>query len=539
MKKKSNQLVQRSLTLLMIVALVSCNLDVQVKDPNVVQPSSPAGAPPPESLSTIYAQLNAITTDQGDWFGMAEHTTDELMGPTRGTDWDDFGTWRKLHLHTWDGTHNQVVTAWNNIQSGLFQTTLLAESPTAAAGDIAAAQFLRSFWRYMSMDMYGVVQHRPATAAALDLPLVYTRSEACDATITELEGAVANLPSYNGANKNIATKEAAYFLLAKLYLNKAVFKNDPTLPAGPFTFDPADMNKVISYVDLITANATFKIATNYWDNFSWKNSTKSTENIFVRSIADGGNMRWPTYMGAHYNMVPSGWNGFVVLSDFYNKFDTINDSRAYDTLSGYGYFKTMGRNAGFLTGLQSGPTDASGKHVVGAPIKPLTDRSGSPLVFTKSASLFFSTESRGYRTNKYPLDPNSLSGSGDGSNSQNDYVFYRYADALLMKAEAILRGGTATSGDTPGSIVNAIRAKRSNGSTALATLGTVDLPTLLDERGRELYLEAVRRNDLVRFGVFNNPVVERPSASDASRCVFPVPSVALSSNPNLKQNSGY
>jgi len=325
--------------------------------------------------------------------------------------------------------------------------------------------------------------------------------------------------------------------LAKLYLNKAVFKNDPTLPAGPFTFNAEDMNKVISYVDKITANGMFSIATNYWDNFSWKNNTNSTENIFVRSIADGGNMRWPTYMGAHYNMVPSGWNGFVVLSDFYNKYDTINDARAYYSLPGYS--DVLGRNAGFLTGQQYGPTDANGKHVVGAPIKPLTDRSGSPLIFTKSASLFFSTESKGYRTNKYPLDPSTLSGSGDGSASKNDYVFYRYADALLMKAEAILRGGTATNGDTPASIVNGIRAKRKNGSTPLATLSTVDLPTLLDERGRELYLEAVRRNDLVRFGKFNDPVVERPAASDASKCVFPIPSVALSSNPNLKQNSGY
>jgi len=535
MKKKNNQLMQRSLILLLIVVLVSCNLDVQVKDPNVIKPVSAAGAPPPSSLSTIYAQLNGLTTDQGDWFGMAEHTTDEMMGPTRGTDWDDFGTWRKLHLHTWDGTHNQVVTAWNNIQSGLFQTTLLAESSDASAGDVAAAQFLRSFWRYMSMDMYGVVQHRPATAAALDLPLVYTRAEACEATITELEGAVANLPVYNGSNKNIATKEAAWFLLAKLYLNKAVFKNDPTLPAGPFTFDPADMNKVISYVDKITANGMFSIATNYWDNFSWKNNANSTENIFVRTIADGGNMRWPTYMGAHYNMVPSGWNGFVVLSDFYNKYDTINDARAFANLPGYS--DVLGRNAGFLTGLQYGPTDAAGKHVVGAPIKPLTDRSGSPLVFTKTASLFFSTESKGYRTNKYPLDPSTLSGSGDGSSSKNDYVFYRYADALLMKAEAILRSTGPGAGVDQ--IVNDIRAKRKNGTTALATLTNVDLPTLLDERGRELYLEAVRRNDLVRFGKFNAPVTERPSASEASRCIFPIPNVALSSNPNLKQNSGY
>ena len=62
---------------------------------------------------------------------------------------------------------------------------------------------------------------------------------------------------------------------------------------------------------------------------------------------------------------------------------------------------------------------------------------------------------------------------------------------------------------------------------------------ILAERGRELYLEAVRRDDLIRFGKFNNPVVERSQASDASRVVLPIPNQAVSSNPNLKQNWGY
>ena len=68
---------------------------------------------------------------------------------------------------------------------------------------------------------------------------------------------------------------------------------------------------------------------------------------------------------------------------------------------------------------------------------------------------------------------------------------------------------------------------------------SVDLTSLLAERGRELYLEGWRRNDMIRFGVFNAPVGERPTASDASRAVFPIPNIALSSNPNLKQNFGY
>jgi hypothetical protein len=70
-------------------------------------------------------------------------------------------------------------------------------------------------------------------------------------------------------------------------------------------------------------------------------------------------------------------------------------------------------------------------------------------------------------------------------------------------------------------------------------LGSVTLPVLLAERGRELYLEAWRRNDMIRFGTFNAPVGERPTESEGFKVVFPIPNIALSSNPNLKQNFGY
>ena len=101
-----------------------------------------------------------------------------------------------------------------------------------------------------------------------------------------------------------------------------------------------------------------------------------------------------------------------------------------------------------------------------------------------------------------------------------------------MKAEAILRGGTDA--QTPAAIVNAVRANRGVGA-----LSPVNLTTLLAERGRELYLEAWRRNDLIRFGKFNDPVDQRPNASAGTKVVFPIPNIALSSNPNLKQNTGY
>jgi starch-binding outer membrane protein, SusD/RagB family len=472
----------------------------------------------------VYNQLNQFVS-QENWFAMNEHSTDELMGPTRGTDWDDFGTWRKLHQHTWDGAHNQVNNTWNGLNGALFQTTLLAESTTAPAADRAEGRFLRAFFSYQVVDLYGQLQTRPATAAIADVPSVKTRSEAIDFIIAELRAVIPQLPVFNRTNRTKATKEAAQFLLAKCLLNKAVYKADPANPAGPFTFAAADMSEVVTLCDAIQANPNLSMATNYWDNFTWTSGTTSTESIFVRSKVDADiNMVWATCMGNHYNMPPDGWNGFTTLSEFYDSFEDGDIRKSYNLP---GFTNLTGRPAGFLIGQQRGPVGKS----IGNAIVDLKDRSGNPLVFTKTASLFFSTESRGIRTNKYPLNPAEMNGGGWGST--NEYIFMRLGDVRLMEAEAILRGGTAT-GETPAAIVGAIRANR--GATALAS---VTLTNVLAERGRELYLEAHRRNDLIRFGKFLDPVSERSATSAATKVVFPIPNIALSSNPNLKQNAGY
>jgi hypothetical protein len=142
------------------------------------------------------------------------------MGPTRGTDWDDFGTWRRLHLHTWAGDHNQINDTWNGLNGALFQTTLVAETSTGLTK--AEGQFLRGFFRFLVGDLYGQVQSRPASAAAAVIPNVIQRKDVIDSVIAEVEAALPALPTFNGTNRAQATKEAAYVLLAKAYLNRAV-----------------------------------------------------------------------------------------------------------------------------------------------------------------------------------------------------------------------------------------------------------------------------------------------------------------------------
>jgi hypothetical protein len=522
---KINHLFIPMLALSVSVGMMSCSkLDETVYGTVSIAPTV-TGAATPGSLSGVYNQLNGLATDQGDWYGMNEHSTDEMMGPTRGTDWDDFGTWRRLHLHTWDGTHNQVVNTWNILNGGAFQATLLAE--TATGQTKAEAQFLRAFFATQVVDLYGQLPYRAATDGPDVIPVVKSRADATNFILSDLDAAIGVLPSYTKSTRDKATKEAAQFLEARVYLNKAVYTNDPTKPAGPYTFAAADMNKVISLCDAIASNPAFAISPNYFDNFKWDNGSTSSELIFTRTNADGINVQWQTYMAFHYNQAPSGWNGFTTLSDFYNSFGP-GDTRVGGTNAVPSYSSQMGSPVGFIVGQVKGPQNG----VVGNPIVNIKDRSGNPLIFTPDASLFFSTEAKGIRVVKYPLDPSTI--NSGASASKNDFVFFRFADARLMKAEAILRGGTPTGGETALSIVNGIRAIR--GASALTS---VDLPTLLAERGRELYYEAVRRDDMIRFGVFNAPVGERPVASDASRCLYPIPTIALSSNPNLKQNWGY
>lgn len=525
MKKTIQNKLMLATVISAALTVSSCTkLDTKLKAPNAEAQTEAGGAPAPSSLSKVYEQLNQLL-GQGNSYAMQEHTTDEIMGPTRGTDWDDFGTWRKLHLHTWDGAHNQINDTWNGLNGALFQTTLLAEASSADEQTKAEAKFLRAYFSYEVVDLFGQLQHRPATAAVEDIPDVYTRSEAIDYIISELESVVDKLPAYTHAKRNMATKEAAQFLLAKCYLNKTVYKQDPANPAGPFSFDAGDMSKVITLCNAISQNSDLSISPNYWDNFTWQNGTKSTENIFVRQNSQGINLQWATYMGNHYAQAPSGWNGFTTLADFYNSFED-GDVRKSAVIPEH--TAQLGTNAGFLIGQMKGPKDGK----VGNPLVDLKDRSGNPLKFTSDVSLFFSTETKGIRTNKYPLDPATVNDGGGAS--QNEYVFFRFADVRLMKAEAILRGGTDPQGEKALDVVNAIRAKR-----GVSNLSEITLTSLLAERGRELYLETWRRNDLIRYEKFNEPVTERPNKSDPTRVVFPIPNIALSSNPNLKQNPGY
>jgi hypothetical protein len=123
---------------------------------------------------------------------------------------------------------------------------------------------------------------------------------------------------------------------------------------------------------------------------------------------------------------------------------------------------------------------------------------------------------------------------------------FRLADAYLMYAEAVVRGGTGGDMATAVGYINDLRNRAYGSTMGNITMADLDLPFLLDERSRELYWECHRRTDLIRFGKFTagynwtwkggtkegNDVNEKYN-------IFPIPSSDLGANPNLQQNAGY
>jgi len=501
------------LIVLVLFGVFSCNLDEELQSTlNKDQGTAflTGSADINALLQSSYEALRSPYQDQSRWWAASEHTTDEVIGPTRGGDWDDNGVWRVLHDHTWDADHSFLGDTFNELLQVVFKTTdILNYEPSATQK--AEALMLRAFVMFTVADGWGQVPFREPGENLLNPPTVLSGADAMDKVIADVEMVMNDLPDGPAYKAN---KDAGKVLLMKAYLNKGAFANRQSP-----TFDVSDMNDVITLADQIIQSGKYSISNNVYDNFAPKNNTLSTENIFTNENRGGvssGNVRSRWFCTLHYNQNPSGWNGFTTIADFYNKFDP-NDKRLSDTY--VGQTDVSGIKMGLLFGQQYDQNGAA-----------LKDRKGNNLAFTKEVKLIETgndLEITGIRVIKYPIDYKS------GDNVDNDLVIYRYSDVLLMKAEAILRGGTATGGDTPLSLVNAIRAKR-----GVAPLASVNLDLLLDERGFELYWEGHRRQDLIRFGKFLNAYTNKP-VSGPERLLFAIPSSALAVNPNLEQNPGY
>ncbi|HYH15665.1 MAG TPA: RagB/SusD family nutrient uptake outer membrane protein, partial [Flavisolibacter sp.] len=468
-------------------------------------------------LRSAYLDLRTAYVGQNTMWGLQQHTSDETIGPTRGGDWDDGGVWRVLHSHQWDANHPYFVNNFRNVLRTSFTTTdVLRFNPTPQQA--AEARFYRAFTDLTIVDGWDQVPYRENTADPSEIPKVRKGADALNYVISEVEAIIPNLPDNEEAYE--VGKNAGRVLLMKAYLMKGVVANR----ANP-TFDAADMEKVISLADDIIATNKYTLTPLYFNNFAPENHALSTENIFTlayrepdvpgSTTLDGPMFEY--HQSLHYNSPVGnggGWNGASTLSEFYDKFED-NDTRkgmAYP-----GVTDVVGQRVGLLLGQQFGPGGAI-----------LKDRKGNNLEFRREVSLLetdpVAIELNGIRVVKYVPD------LVEEFPSRHDWVVYRFADVLLMKAEALLRTNRAGEALT---IVNQVRAR-----SGASPLGSLDLDIMLDERGREFYWEGHRRTDLIRFGKYLQAWQEK-GPSEEFRLLFPIPNRSLAANPNLTQNPGY
>ena len=466
------------------------------------------------SLTNAYNAIQSHLQTQESLYALQEVTSDELLIPTRGTDWGDNGVWRTLHQHTWNSSHHFILNTWNNFNSSIFGATEIIETEKATPEQVAQAKFIRAFSMFWIIDLFGQVPFRGVNEGPDVNPTVLSRAEAFEFAMKDLEEALPDLPSTGpGAETDRASKAAAHLLMAKLYLNKHVY-------LGNETAAPEDMNQVIAHVDAISEDG-FALQSGFFEIFEPSVDVSDTEIIFRTNYGADTRM-WSTL---HYNQrttdnTGGGWNGFTTLAEFYELFEGDADNnhpganqeerRGFVPLGGAGNGENIGY--GFLYGQQYNQDGTE-----------MLDRSGNPLFYTKELpGLIGNNERTGIRVLKYHPSDGAFPGN---------LIVFRYADAHLMKAEAILRGGT--SGETALGIVNELRALRQ-----ASPLASLDEQTLLDERGRELYIEFWRRHDQIRFGTFTD-TWEFKESTDPDRRLFPIPATALISNPNLTQNPGY
>ena len=501
----------------------SCDLTEKLGS-QLTQDQIPRGDPAALLQGVYNAQRDPI---QGcvSVFALEEVSTDARIMPTRGPDWDDNGKWRALFAHNWDPNNERVRDTFNQLEGMIYSSTdLLRFSPTKVQE--AEARFLRAWATYLLLDIYDQVLYRDPGEQLSSLSRVRKGTEALTYIVSEITAIRADLPDGPASRAN---KDAARVLLMKCYLNKGAYASRQTP-----TFAAADMNLVIALADELITSSKYSLTPNFFDNFAPNNDAIGKENIFTQenTFGNAGPTRDFWKFVSHYNMRPvDGYNGPATTGAFYDLFEATDKRRGVAYATAGGPPNPSNRiNVGFLAGQQYNlTTDA-----------PLTTRGGAPLAFTKDINLFESgadLEAKGIRPLKYPVDYISEGKGGNGC--ENDHVTFRLADVLLMKAEAIMRGGTGTSAGTYGStalaIVNSLRTHPSRGASALTALS---LDVLIDERGRELYGESWRRQDLIRFGKFLLARKDKPQ-SDPKYLLYPIPSTQVAINSNITQNPGY
>jgi starch-binding outer membrane protein, SusD/RagB family len=434
-------------------------------------------------------------------WAMQEYTTDEAIWSYPN---DGDGTAGNLNTNTWtpDDKLPEALFARIMYTVALSNEFIRVTASKAAAGDPdfkkfnAEARFLRALSYYYGIDFFGKTAFvTEADKPGAFFPKQISRSDLFAYLENELKAIKADLgaPRFEYGR---ADKAACSMLLAKLYLNAEVYLGGQK----KYTEAITELKEVIA--------SGYTLAPKYTNNFRADNHT-SPEIIYSINF----DSRFTQSFNAVQNMIygntgNGGWAGLRTRSSFVGKFTNLTESRAIFA----------------------------------------TETKGQSLEINS-----ITTTSEGYGVFKFQrvnadgsLPPFTVDPMHD-----TDFPVFRLADAYLMYAEAVLRGGTGGDATTALSYINQIRTRPSDVAAGNApgtiTSGQLTLDFILDERARELYWEAHRRTDLIRFGKYTGSEyvwpwkggVREGTSIESKRALFPIPASDLAANPNLKQNDGY
>ncbi len=460
---------------------------------------------------------------------LQELATDEAV-----IGWGDEGI-QDLHSHVWT-TANQFnraiyyriffqVSQANEFLRETTDAKLDERNVTQVTRDDikayrAEARFLRALSYWHGIDLYANIPfYTEDTNIGSEPPAQADRATIFDFIDRELREAEADLPAPGQNEYGRADKAALWMLQAKLYLNAEVY---------------AGSNR---YTDCVTAckkvidAGVYELEDNYRQLFMADNNI-SKEIIFPITF-DGLSIQ--TWGGTTY-LVHGALGGKMV--------DNIDDATGDAYPDKDEAAKRFGVNSGWF-----------GLRTTSALVNLFPDATGAvderAIFYTDGQSKEISVNgisnfNEGYAVPKYS-NLNSLGDPGsDLTHPDTDYPMFRLADAYLMYAEAVLRGGTGGDAGTAVNYINALRQRAYNNDGGNIASGDLTLDFILDERARELYWEGHRRTDLIRYNRFTeNGIwphkggVPDGKTTEKFRDLYPIPAGEILANPKLQQNPGY
>ena len=516
--------MKRILFFALCATLIACNLDESPRD-QIPEEEAYTNAKSlfQNTVATLYAYIGGHEDGQGlqgtcrGIYDLQTFGSDEALIPTRGGDWYDGGLWQDMYRHSWSAGHDfpknawiylyKVITLCNRSLEQLDRHQHLLDSATLAAYK-SEVRALRAIYYWYLIDLFGRVPIMTSTDVSMNEVTQAERKEVFDFAVSELRQACEFLTDESSVHRGDyygrVTKPVAYFVLAKLMLNAEVYTGTP------------QWEECIGYCDSIQ-NRGFELEDVYTNNFMVYNEA-SKENIWTIP------MDKDLYTTQQQNMYRSYHYRHAAAYGFTAENGSCATLRVLE-IFGYGTEKKdkrfdMNYWADEVLDLNNNSIlDRTGKPLTYYPWEATMDLSGSPYV-----------ETAGARMKKYEIDKNATK---DGKLMDNDIVLFRYADVLLMRAEAKLRLGLDGQAD-----FDAIRDRVGMDRRELT------LQNLLDERLMELCWEGWRRQDLIRFNQYESLFEgdffdDKTDESDGHTRLYPIPTDVITLNHNLTQNPGY